>query len=266
MALDECQEIINCWTKKLPIKGDEKTWVEHSKNLMFSRQCINYQREQHMRHHLCYKSASDDEVVRKNGVNPGHIRSVEPRKVVGKTRMYEFIVKLVDNESLFEFQLQSKHGDELIDTLECQFNKKDDQEESPSGITDKLSQSIEALFDYENESSTVDDNNDIDNVRGREEVDNDLEEDIEDHINKLHRFALVDVFEFGNKELVQQNILSTRLRRKRRLGRVSNYFIYVHTNVNVLLQHTLKTVQSLTSIGDEERSLDIPSFRNKYKN
>ena len=31
VALDECQEIINSWTKKLPVKGDEKNWVDHSK-------------------------------------------------------------------------------------------------------------------------------------------------------------------------------------------------------------------------------------------
>ena len=24
VSLDECQEIINCWTKKLPVNGDEK--------------------------------------------------------------------------------------------------------------------------------------------------------------------------------------------------------------------------------------------------
>ena len=265
VALDECQEIINFWTKKLPIKGDEKTWVEHSKNLMFSRKCINYQREQHMRHHLCYRNDYDDQVVKKNGVSHGHIRSVEPRKVVEKSRMYEFIVKLVENDLLMGVQLLEKHGYEVIDKLECEFNKKDDNDELPSVPTDHLSQSIEALFDYENETNSPDNNTDTNNIGDREEeVDDESGEDTDEHIHKLHRFALVDVFDLGNKELIQQNILSTRHRRKRRLGRVSNYFIYVHTKVNLLLKETLSTVKSLSSIGDQERILNIPTFREKY--
>ena len=36
VALDECQEILNSWTKKLPMGMNKTKCVEHSKNLMFA--------------------------------------------------------------------------------------------------------------------------------------------------------------------------------------------------------------------------------------
>ena len=49
VAADECMENVNAWTKKLPLGNTQESWMQHSKNLVFSRQCINFEEEQYKR-------------------------------------------------------------------------------------------------------------------------------------------------------------------------------------------------------------------------
>ena len=99
-------------------------------------------------------------------------------------------------------------------------------------------------------------------------IDQELEEAEDElllvNVYKLHRFALEDIFEVGNQQLIKQNVLASRQRRKKRLGRVSNYFVYVHSHVNVHLSNTMKSIESLSTYNSDESSIVVPTFRSKY--
>ena len=55
IALDEAQEImVNSWTNKMPLSTDVDRWVVHSKNLMFTGQCMNYDQQEYKRRYIQY--------------------------------------------------------------------------------------------------------------------------------------------------------------------------------------------------------------------
>ena len=43
VALDEMQENINGWTKKMMLGTDASSWVIHSPNLMCSQRCVSFE-------------------------------------------------------------------------------------------------------------------------------------------------------------------------------------------------------------------------------
>ena len=72
VALDECQEIINSWTKKLLMGTNETKWVEHSKNLIFARQCINFKNREYQRGHIEVNDQEDDGLKYKSKMSKDH--------------------------------------------------------------------------------------------------------------------------------------------------------------------------------------------------
>jgi hypothetical protein len=72
VALDECQEILNSWTKKLPMGTNEAKWVKHSKNLMFARQCINFENHEYRKGHMEFVNEDDDSLNYKSQTSKDH--------------------------------------------------------------------------------------------------------------------------------------------------------------------------------------------------
>ena len=180
--------------------------------------------------------------------------------------MYEFIVLLLENDTLQGIQLEEKHGNELVENLQCKFpsiyQSNDDDNED-----DQLSLTIEEMFNNDKEKAVDTATNMRLVVEDDEDIEDELDPNISAHesrITQLHKYALVDVFEHGNQHLIQQNILSTRQRRKKRLCRVSNYFIYVYSKVNILLNRTLISIHNLSSSTECNLNVEVPNYRVRY--
>ena len=57
--LDEMQENINQWTKKILLGPDEVSWVAHSPNVASTHMCINFEESEFVKKHLDYTNGVD---------------------------------------------------------------------------------------------------------------------------------------------------------------------------------------------------------------
>ena len=99
-ALDELIENVNMWTKRLPLGSSQESWVKHSPNVMMARQSQLYEE-----HHY-----------RKSRKRMKDNRYVEPRKVVEKQRIFEFVTKYFDGEEEGR-TFNMKSANEVVENL-----------------------------------------------------------------------------------------------------------------------------------------------------
>ena len=62
-VLDETMENVNMWCKKLPLNNNAESWKLHSPNIMCAHQCMNFERQEYMKHRLNYETMSTNKVV-----------------------------------------------------------------------------------------------------------------------------------------------------------------------------------------------------------
>ena len=257
VALDEAQEMVNSWTKKMPLGTDPDRWVVHSKNLMFTRQCMNYEQQEYKRRYVQYTDKSTNDIENVNGNKLSPTKTVVPTVVREKTRLYEWVLFLCDENNSKEIPFTNGLMKCAIDSIQTQLMKNNETNGSESIEKDELRDCVTNLLDN---IATLDDNTD---KNDDEEMDGDTTEDlsINDHIlidnndtideinpplnNALdvcHKFALVDIFAHGNTVLKEKNIISIRKKRKKRLKRYIDFFDEVN---NTVIEQSLKLSNDL---------------------
>jgi hypothetical protein len=98
VALDECQEIINSWTKKLPMRNDGLKWVEHSKNLMFARQCINFENREYRHGHVKHDIDCLNKVSFKEKSSCSTLKTTIPTRSLENIKVYKFVNVLMQTD------------------------------------------------------------------------------------------------------------------------------------------------------------------------
>ena len=260
VALDECQEIINSWTKKLPMGTDEKKWVEHSKNLMFARQCINFENREYRKGHIEVNEEEDDSLKYKSKTSKDHTRAVTPRNTYEKVLIYKFIIRLLHNNNTTNRPFTSDTCSDIITDIVSETTtntENNDQSNDNTLINDSpdcLEDCINQLFDATNNdaTTTIDDEDEV--------ID-----EITDEGNQLsnvvsHKLALVPIFEEAIKELSSKNVIETRQRRKKRMTRHYKFFLYINDKVTTYVQQTNTSVSKL----NVENNSTISSFCIRY--
>ena len=108
--LDEIQENVNQWTKKILLGPDEVSWVAHSPNVTSAHMCIDLEESEFVEKQLDYT----------NGVNHNFTqrskKTISPKKIQECERMYEFMVAMFKDE-VNGRKCCPKDGNELILTL-----------------------------------------------------------------------------------------------------------------------------------------------------
>ena len=262
VALDECQEILNSWTKKLPMGTNETKWVEHSKNLMFARQCIiNFENREYRRGHIESIDVVNETLSFKTGTSNNHIRTVIPRNTNEKILIYKFIVNLLHGDEASD-SFTSERCDDLIQNLrpkDAVANIISINSTIGNKEPDSLEDCINQLFDYTIDGINIaeeDPTNDVDNDNGTNNINN------ESNNIRCHKLALVPIFDEAVKELQSKNIIESRHRRKKRMSRNHQFFLDINDKVSNYVLEMNESVSKL-NIGDD---LQSPSFCLTYNN
>ena len=90
------------------------------------------------------KHCNCDVVGTKSDLKLSRARAVDQIKAIEKIRLSEFLMKILDNDSLNGFPLEPKHRHVLIDILEHEFHKT--RIEKNDATDDSLLHSIEEIF------------------------------------------------------------------------------------------------------------------------
>ena len=95
-VLDELMKNVNMWVKALPLNDDQESWVIHSPNVMVARKCLLFERAEFRRglldfEHLVKTSITTERQYDRSGY-------VQPRKIIKKQRVFEFLVLYFGNE------------------------------------------------------------------------------------------------------------------------------------------------------------------------
>ena len=116
--LDEVQENVNLWTKRILLGSDELSWRLHSPNVAAAHMCVNHEETEYVKSTLDY---SDIENVKKNEFHRSK-RGVVPIKTLEKTRLYEWCIAIFkDDIPGREFKIED--GYTAINFLKKNLNK-----------------------------------------------------------------------------------------------------------------------------------------------
>ena len=146
IALDECQEMMNWLTKKLPSSTDQEQWTGHTNNLMFARQCMHYESQKCKRSYATCDDGNEDNIFQTTS-SKYHMRTVEPRCNLEKIRMCEFIILFCSDNAFKGKITHEKDGQELESkiTTELERNSANDDNNN-SNSSDALDDCITTVF------------------------------------------------------------------------------------------------------------------------
>ena len=79
----------------MSLGSTEKSWVEHSLNIIYARRCLNFCYETYRNARINFDIGANDEIER---LELNHKKQKEPRKNVERIRLYEFLLSMFGEE------------------------------------------------------------------------------------------------------------------------------------------------------------------------
>ena len=89
VALDEMQENVNGWTKKIVMDNEHDSWQRHSPNVTVARKCVSFIDGEYKKNYLYLDRINRDEEI-EHGRKSYKNNTAIPRQRVEKSRLYEF--------------------------------------------------------------------------------------------------------------------------------------------------------------------------------
>ena len=203
-VLDEVMENVNMWVKELPVHQDDESWTVHSPNVTFARRSITFEKNEYKRSSIDFKSLFEDGTMKSREVNQN--KYVEPRKLVEKQRVFEFVTKFLGDESEAQRNIEpsfiSDISTNLVTLLKKNESRQDKHTDDPDlhSIIDNIDDSLHS--NVNNEESII---TPITNDDGDEE-DNEIAHDTTTStcdISSIHMLSLEDILEKGKEEMRQ---------------------------------------------------------------
>ena len=292
-VLDDLMENVNMWVKALPIGDNEDSWVLHSPNVTLAHKCILFEKEEYKKGRIDFDDAMNNKVY--DTINVADVNSIEPRKVIEKCRLFEFIMKFFGNES-DNRKFEMKEANVVIANLTTQLKI---TVEKPKHTNDDLNQCMDNINNLHNIESLEysEDRNDVDETYSRHgnvidtrnpidncdmTVDNfesEVTSDNEDgdhndrydegvrnnQKNDCHKYALLDIVQLGEDKMLSTDIQSIRLNKKRRNDRHESFILNLYNSIlspNNELQQKLNVLQSNNT---QMSSSTIPDYRRDFR-
>ena len=97
VALDEMQENVNGWTKKIIMDNDENSWFNHSHNVLLACKCMSFVDGEYKTNYL-YIDRQNQDMEAERGRKGYSSNTIIPRQTVEKIRLYEFMTKFFSTE------------------------------------------------------------------------------------------------------------------------------------------------------------------------
>ena len=297
-VLDEVQENINLYMKKLPLGTTIASWKKHSPNVMCAHQAINFEKHEHIKHRINYESIENNDEEITSSYLASQNTSI-PRQNVERFRLYEFCVKMFHNKPT------TNHVDEacvkkIIDNLETSLKVQQDngavqQDNGTTESKDALDKCIDELFDddylltimeedceedVDNELEATDHSDEGDDCEMMENNNNNEEESANESgigntneprndaskQSKVHPLSLINVIKFGEDKLRGIDVLQIRNSSKKRLNRFEKLQQEMHEDVMKTENDLRKKLKNFGS--NQNKSNDafaLPMFRRKYR-
>ena len=267
--LDEVQENVNLWTKRILLGSDELSWRMHSPNVAAAHMCVNHEETEYAKSTLYYSDIDIDNV----NSNTFHRskRGVILIKTIEKTRLYEWCIAIFkDDIPGREFNI--KDGYTAINSLKTKFKQVFNTE-----TTDPLESCINDMLN----KTEVDDNNTeindseaveliIDDYSEHTIIDNVVESETNDTVDDgtpnqgakqrtISKLSTMDVFAEGQLKMIEMNIPNMRERKQLREQRTCAFFIEIH---DIVTQGYDSTIEELDRI--HNNMLFNPWYRLSY--
>ena len=294
-VLDDLMENVNMWVKQLPIGDNQDSWYQHSSNVMIARRSIIFENEEYKRGYTDFNKAIETDTF--DSYKKIDSKYVEPRKVMERTILFEFIVKYFGIETPGN-KFIKRLAEDVLTKLETSLKKvvvpakcrNTGLEACMQDINDTCTNSLNKNHDV-NEGDTTDmvvesvnDDNGIALEHTLDNIIDDIDDDddyydMNDHIittvddddnrsllnSDCNKLALVNIFEVGKQKMMDQNIHEYRERKKKRISRHDKF-------MNDLYDKLLSPNQGLEGRIDALRvdtiasmNVELPSFMVSFR-
>ena len=252
--LDEVQENINCWTKRILLGPDEVSWKIHSPNVACAHMCVNYEESEYIKGSLDYSDLNNPKEIQTHRSS----KTTVPTKTIEKVRLYEWCLAMFKDE-VSNRECLIKDGFTIIDELKTKIDrsqnvrKNDDLELTMNAIfresdeTEIEPEGVEVIIDDYNGyevNTTNRSNEDNTNVLSNETDDNNT---ITRQSQSVPKLSLLNVFEEGRKKMIELNIPKQRERKKDRLKRTTAFFLEIHEIVTMNATSIQTELDSITN-------------------
>ena len=256
--LDEVQENINQWTKRILLGPDETSWRSHSPNVAAAHMCINFEEVEFTKNKLVYGTG----VVSK----PQHhsTKTTTPKKVIEKRRLYEWIIAMF-NEEVSNRACIPKDGFDIIRTLKTKLVSSEILDKN-----DALDECIIEMFgegeELENTDITIHD--DYTNIPDSDDQIPDSDDQPDEQgatearstSSSVPKISLGNVFILGRQKMIEMKIPLVRERKQNRILRSRAFFLDINDTVIQMEEDIDVQLDRITNV-----TLFDPWYRKAYR-
>ena len=97
VALDEMQENVNRWTKKIVMDNELGSWQRHSPNVTVARKCVSFIDGEYKKNYLYLDRINRDEEI-EHGRKSYKNNTAIPRQTVEKSRLHSLFTTFFSTE------------------------------------------------------------------------------------------------------------------------------------------------------------------------
>ena len=243
--LDEVQENINAWTKRILLGPDEVSWRLHSPNVACAHMCVNFEESEYVKTLLDFS-----DVITKTKKTHRSTKTVAPIAVIEKQRLYEWVV-IMFNKEISNRVCFISDGYNAIKQLKVEL-KRNKKQSKP----DELENCINSIFSKTVETEAEVDDNEVDDGETVEVIHDDYtyitQQNEQDTTNSttnstinnttnstttigngsVSKLGLSNIFDQGRAKLVEMKVPLVRERKQNRMKRSQAFFLNVHETVS----------------------------------
>ena len=244
-VLNKVMENINGWCKSLPLGSNEISWKNHSPNVMFARQSINFEKEEHMNHQIDYEGSLKNETKTLQTCKS----TTEPRKNIERFRLHGFIIK-VFHDGDTSGEIDDGDIEEVIKNLTTKLELPDKE----PGLKDDLDACVSEMLA---EIKTDEHSDSILEEEALMPVEEDVCEELSGKKKKsVNQLASIDIIQKGIICLKKLNLNEMRLKMKKRQKRFERQQEKTH---NAIISKEKEATNQLST--NNTINIITPAFR-----
>ena len=262
-VLDELMENVNMWVKALPLNDDQESWVVHSPNVMVARKCLLFEKAEYKRGLLDFEHlVKTGNITERQYDRSGY---VQPRKIIEKQRVFEFLMLYVGNE----VEQRKSSGTEmyactekLTTTLES-INTDTSVSCDIDNDLDLIFESINELRNNAREKDNAD--TDIDGSTNEDDTDSKQNNNINSENIKHHKYAMTNIMLLAKQEMIKKDYITTRKKKKERMKRHEDFIQSLYESL--ILPDNKKQVELswLKECTPTSLQCEMPSFTEHFE-
>ena len=257
--LDEVQENINQWTKRILLGPGETSWRSHSPNVASAHMCINFEEVEFTKNNNWTGAGVTSKPLHRSK------KTVTPRKVLEKERLYEWVIAMF-NEEVPNRACVTKDGYAIIKTLKIKLVSNDTNEKI-DGLDNCIGEMFNEREEAENTILTIhDDYTNIPDSDGQNEVGDNNNSNTTNATeprstsSSVTKTSLGNVFILGRTKMIEMKIPLVRERKQNRILRSRAFFLDINETVIKMEEDIDVQLDRITNV-----TLFNPWYRTAYR-